>query len=292
MVNFEIPYQHARNAEEVSRKSRSSFALSFSFLTPQRRAALNTVYAFFRIVDDCVDEVRDIENQKLALNFWKQELTMVYHGKPDHPIMRELQRVVKQYAIPESYLLGLVQGCEMDIYKNRYDTLAHLENYCYHVASLVGLTCMQIFEHASPTARKSAVDLGLAFQLTNILRDVGTDLKSDRIYLPRDVMKRFGYSEANLAAGIEDDAFLKIMNFFYDRAEAYYDLAWPEFATDTSGKLLATRAMAEVYRAVLHKIKRENFPVLHKKVQLNSLQKTKILFPLVLKSTCKKGRAV
>ena len=285
MVAFEIPYLHAKSALEITRKSGSNFTAAFHFLTPPppRRAALNVVYAFFRIVDDCVDEVLDVENKKTALNYWKQELAMVYHGRPDQPVMRELQKVVKHYAIPESYLVGVVQGCEMDIFRTRYDTLAHLENYCYHVASLVGLTCMQIFEHHSDTSRKAAIDLGLAFQLTNIMRDVGSDLKVGRVYLPRDIMKRFAYSEADLMAGVENAAFFKIMDFFYERAAAYYDLAWPEFATDTSNKLLATRAMAELYRAILHKLKREKFPVLRKRVRLNPLQKTKTLLPLLVK---------
>lgn len=278
-----IPYLNAASAADVNRQNRSSFFASFRFLTPERRQALSVVYAFFRIVDDCVDEVSDPHDKKHALDFWAEELTAVYHGEPAQPVMRELQEVVRFYGIPENHFAGLIDGCRMDIEKMRYETMAELEAYCYRVAGLVGLTCMKIFGYESEGSEKAAIDLGFAFQLTNILRDVGNDLAIGRIYLPKDEMRRFGYSEEDLVKGIENENFFALMNEFYRLAHASYQLAFEEFRKDKMGLLLAARAMAEVYFSILKKIHRENYPVLRRKVRLNWFEKTKLMLPLLWK---------
>lgn len=278
-----IPYLNV-SAADINRQSRSSFFTSFRFLTSDRQQALSVVYAFFRIADDCVDEITEPDDKRRALDFWAAELAAVYHGKPKQPVMCELQDVVRRYDIPENYFTGLIAGCQMDIEKTRYETMAELKEYCYCVAGLVGLTCMKIFGHESPTSEKAAVDLGFAFQLTNILRDVGGDLKIGRIYLPQEEMQRFGYSEDDLVKGIENENFFGLMNEFYRLADKHYQVAFEEFRKDKSGLLLTAKAMTEVYFHILKKIRRENYPVLRRKVRLNWFEKAKLMAPLLWKA--------
>lgn len=279
-INF-IPYINASSAADINRQNRSSFFASFRFLTPERRQALSVVYAFFRIADDCVDELENPADKKRALDFWASELNAVYHGEPAQPVMRELQGVIRRYGIPENYFTGLIDGCRMDIVKTRYETMAELKEYCYRVASLVGLSCMKIFGYESSSSEKAAVDLGFAFQLTNILRDVGGDLKIGRIYLPQAEMRRFGYSEDDLVKGIENENFFALMNELARVAESHYEPAFAEFLQDEKGLLIATKAMAKVYFAILQKIRREHYPVLRRKVSLNWFEKLKLMAPLL-----------
>jgi phytoene synthase len=279
-----IPYLNALSAAEVGRKSGSNFLASFRFLNPDQRAALSAAYAFFRIADDCVDELPDPDDKRRALGFWREELSRAYHGTPSHPVMRELQAATKRYRIPEEDFAGLVHGCEMDIDKTRYETMAELTAYCHLVAGLVGRVCLRIFGYDAPDANELAEELGLAFQLTNIVRDVGADLKLGRIYLPRDVLAHCGYAEDELKARIENDAFFRVMEFFHDEAARHYAAGMRHFSNDNAGKLRAVAVMAAVYRAILNKTKRENYPVLRKKVSLSRFEKFKLVLPLLWNS--------
>lgn len=284
MLDSTIPYLYARSAAEVGRKSGSNFLASFRFLNPEQRSALNAAYAFFRIADDCVDELPHPDDKRRALRFWREELARVYRGTPSHPVMRELQAAAKRYRIPEEEFSGLVRGCEMDIDQIHFETMAELTEYCHLVAGLVGRVCLRILGYDAPGANELAEELGLAFQLTNIVRDVGADLKLGRIYLPREVLSRFGYAEADLRAGIENDAFFRVMGFFHDEAARHYEAGARHFSGDNAGKLRAVAAMARIYRAILNKTKRENFPVLRKKVSLSRFEKFKSVLPLFWKS--------
>lgn len=279
-----IPYLDAKSAAEVSRKSGSNFFASFRFLNPEQRAALNAAYAFFRIADDCVDELQNPRDKRDALAFWKGELSRVYAGRPSHPVMLELQTAVRRYGIPESELSGLVRGCEMDVDKDRYETMAELEEYCHLVAGLVGRVCLRIFEYDEPDAEELAEELGLAFQLTNIVRDVGADLKLGRVYLPREILASCGYAETDLMAGVENDAFHRVMDFFYEEASRHYAAGARHFRVKNGGKLRAVAVMTRLYQAILEKTKNQNFPVLRKKVSLSRFEKFRLVLPLFWES--------
>lgn len=276
----QIPHITARSASDIAKASGSSFLASFRFLRPDQRVAFNAVYAFFRIADDCVDELATPALKRQALSYWRSELGAVYHGTPLHPVMRELRDAVARFSLPEEHFTGLISGCEMDIEKSRYETFAELKEYCRLVAGLVGLVCMKIFEYESPTVEQTALATGLAFQLTNIVRDVGADLDLGRIYIPQETMRQHGYSEAALLSREESPAFFRVMEFLHDEAEKNYALAAPELLNDKSGKLMATLAMTRVYHAVLAKIRRKNYPVFRKKVSLNPFEKARLILPL------------
>ena len=279
MTLFKIPYQFAPDCQSITRGSKSNFIASFRFLPRYRTDALIKVYAFFRIADDCVDELDEPQDKLAALNFWRGHLELMYQGRPNHPVMAELYTIITRFNIPQEYFFGLLDGCEMDVNKTRYQNFAELYQYCYRVAGLVGLTCMKIFEYESDSAKRMAVDLGMAFQLTNIIRDIRDDLKLNRIYLPVQDIQQFGYSEQELRAGVENAAFINLMDFYYHKASGYYDLALSEFEFDPEDKLVAAKVMTTFYHAILKKIRAKRFPVLRKKVSLNVFEKTYLLLP-------------
>ncbi len=277
--NF-IPHRDASSTDEVLKGSRSNFRKSFGLLERQKALDLKTYYAFCRIIDDCVDELSDPDEQNAALNFWQSELDLAYLNTPRHAYMKELTQVINRYDIPKKYLLDLITGCRLDAAPRRYATFEELYNYCYHVAGVVGLTCLKIFDYHSPTAEKMAVDLGIAFQLTNIIRDVGEDLGRGRIYLPADMMAKYAYTEADLRNRTHNDAFGDLMRDLCRRIIYYYHAAFDEFALDNKGKLVAAQAMARTYQRLLKKIIHADFPVLKKRVKLNFLDKLILLFEI------------
>lgn len=268
-----IPHITAKTCKEITKSSKSNFLAAFRFLPKEKTQALIKVYAFFRIADDCVDELETADKKQRALNYWNEELKMTYRGESAHPVMKELKAVIDQYQIPQDYFTGLIKGCKMDITKFRYNTFDELYDYCYHVAGLVGLTCLKIFEYESPTANDMAINLGLAFQLTNIIRDIKSDLELGRIYLPQKDMQKFCYSENELVHKTENQAFFNLMTFYANKAEDYYQKACLEFKKDKDNKLAAVKVMAKIYRAILKKIQRNNYPVLRKRISLNPLEK-------------------
>lgn len=273
-----IPYIQARSCADVLKKNRSNFFLSFWFLDKEKRQALNKIYGFARVADDCVDELSDPHEQHQALDFWTAEICKLYrHSEKLHPFMLDLKPVVERFAIPQDYFFGLLEGCRMDVDKKRYASFTELYEYCYRVAGLVGLMCLRIFEYESPTAKEFAINLGLAFQLTNILRDVKDDLKMGRIYFPASEMEKFGYGEKDFLTGVENENFFNFVIFFSGRAEEYYQKACEEFAKDASGKLVAARVMALSYRRILDKIKKQGFPVMHERVSLNPWEKVRVM---------------
>ncbi len=268
-------------AKTITAQSQSNFSSSFFFLPAEKREAIRRVYAFFRVVDDVVDEEPNPEKQKKLLDEWRQKLTFSYQTKSDLPLLQELQESIRRFDIPLSYFLELLDGCEMDIAKKKYATFAELEVYCYKVASIVGLVCMKIFEYKSPTSENMAIKLGMALQLTNIIRDVGEDLTKNRIYLPQDELERFGVTENDLAHHQKTENFMHLMDFQYQRALTYYNEAFLEFPKDTEKKLLAARIMGVVYRCILEKIRKQKYPVLTKRVRLSFFEKGIILIKVL-----------
>lgn len=265
------------DSKAITAQSKSNFSSAFFFLPKEKRIAIRRVYAFFRIVDDVVDEEADPVRAKAMLNSLRQELLQTYQGNPQHPLFAELKESIDRYKIPADYFLKLIEGCEMDMTKSRYETFEELYEYCYRVASMVGLVCMKIFEYQSPTSDKTAIDLGIALQLTNIIRDMGVDLKKNRIYIPQCDLKKFGLTEMDLKKGVTDHRFEKLMEAQYQRALSFYDSGFAEFSKDKNKKLLAAKIMGVVYRKILKKIREKNYPVLQYKVRLSFFEKCWIL---------------
>jgi phytoene synthase len=179
-------------------QSGSSFAYSFRFLPKPRRHAITALYAFCREVDDVVDEVTDPAVARMKLAWWRKEIAAAFAGKPQHPVALALTEIVGKYALPRAHFDAIIDGMAMDLDQNRYQDFATLERYCHRVAGVVGLLSAEIFGYEDPATRTYARELGIAFQLTNIIRDVGEDAQRGRIYLPQDELRRFGVSNADI----------------------------------------------------------------------------------------------
>lgn len=264
-------------AQTITTKSRSNFSSAFFFLEKPKRVAIQNVYAFFRLIDDAVDEEPSLEKQKKQLRFWRGQLTKIKTGSSDILVMNQLKHSIQAYKIPYHHFEDLIDGCWMDLEKKRYQSFADLYEYCFRVASTVGLVCMCIFEYQSVTAKQMAIDLGLALQLTNIIRDVGVDAQKGRIYLPQEDLDRFSVSSEGILAQKKDAGFDDLMDFQFERARNYFLKAAPEFLKDKSKKLRAALIMGQVYWEILRKIKKQGYPVLDRKVGLSFSQKLSIL---------------
>lgn len=249
--------------------SGSSFYYSFLFLPPERRQAITALYAFCREVDDAVDEspVPEIAAAKLA--WWRTEIAALFAGRPGHPVTQALATAMLRFNLPEEQLQEIVDGMEMDLLQNRYPDFKALNLYCYRVAGVVGLLAAEIFGYRDRQTLKYAHDLGLAFQLTNIIRDVGEDARRGRIYLPEDELQRFSVSPGDILDGRYTDHFRRLMEFQIDRAEATYVQALGQLPKEDRKAQRAGLAMAAIYRALLFKIKRQGCRVLDRRTSLS-----------------------
>lgn len=268
---------------EVTRRSSSNFYYAFRLLPARQHDALCALYAFCRFLDDITDqpdvlptheqESRQKKPLALLLHTWREELSRCFAGTPRHPISQALADTVRKFPIAQEHLAGIIDGVEMDLTRNRYQTFAELYDYCYHVASLVGLACIEIFGYRNPTARDYAINLGIAFQLTNILRDVGEDARRNRIYLPEEDLVRFGYGAHELRAEVYNDAFVRLMHFEGERAKEYYHRAVAGLAAEDRRSLVAAEAMRLIYRHLLDKLVARKFQVFRTRVTLTSSSK-------------------
>ncbi len=272
----------------VTRKSSSNFYHAFRLLPAERHDALCALYAFCRFLDDIADQPEmaarhkqaNNQKEKLAtlLQTWREELRNCYEGSPCHPISQALADVVRRFSIRQEHLAGIIDGVEMDLCRTRYHTFAELYDYCYHVASLVGLVCIEIFGYRNPGARDYAVNLGVAFQLTNILRDVREDARRGRIYLPAEDLERFGYTEQELCAGVYNEAFVRLMTFEAERAREYYNRAVSHLAAEDRRPLAAAEAMRLIYHRLLDKLAARHFNVFDTRVTLATAGKIGLVF--------------
>ncbi|RPH80213.1 MAG: squalene synthase HpnD [Nitrospiraceae bacterium] len=237
----------------LTKKSGSNFYYSFLFLPKKRRAAMYTVYAFCKEVDNAVDEPPAGSNPQEELRRWRAELEAAYHGSPTFPVTMSLAEHVRELAIPQTYFDELIKGVEMDLTASRYASFEDLSLYCYRVASVVGLICLHIFGPTSARAQDYAVNLGMAFQLTNILRDIGTDAGQGRIYLPQEDLDKFGCTDQTILQQQESDALRELFTFETVRAHTYYAKAQAAFdALSASDRQALT--VAEIMRAVYFRI--------------------------------------
>lgn len=252
----------------LTRKSRSNFFYAFLCLPRAQREAIYACYAFCRIVDDAVDLGQDRAAQRAELRRWRDEIARVYEGQPEHPAGQRLQVAVRQFPIPRVALEEIIAGVEMDMDHPTYETFEALYPYCYRVASAVGLCCIEIFGYTDPRAREYAVNLGVALQLTNILRDVHADARIGRVYLPQSDLRRFGVTAEELAQGRYTPQFVELMTFEAARAREYYERAWAALPPGDARSLFAAEIMGRTYFALLRAIEARRFDVFNGRVTL------------------------
>lgn len=242
--------------------SGSSFYYSFLLLEPVRRQAIMALYAFCREVDDAVDECTDPAIAGAKLGWWRAEVAALYDGKPTHPVTRALAVALSRFSLPMEQLLEIIDGMEMDLRSLRYPDFKTLHLYCYRVASVVGLLAAEIFGYRDRRTLKYAHDLGIAFQLTNIVRDVGEDARRGRIYLPQDELARFEVNEADILHCHAGKGFQALMAFQAQRAIEYYDKAMAELPAVDRRSQRAGLVMAAIYRRLLDEIVKDGCRVL------------------------------
>jgi 15-cis-phytoene synthase len=268
----------------------SNFAFSFLFLPPSQREAIERVYAFCRTLDDVSDGPLEPEEKKRRLEFWRLELDRAYAGEAEHPVTVRLQETIRDCGLTRTCFDELLEGIEMDFTVARYLNFPHLSQYCYRVAGTVGLICLEIF--GCPGERDYAVALGIALQITNILRDVRDDALRGRIYLPQDDLHRFGYSEPELMAGVYNDRFVQLMRFEAERAEDYFCRAADLLKPECRRKLIAPEIMAAVYSSILKRIKASRYNVFEHRIRLSKPHKLTLAVKTALKNRIGIGRTI
>jgi 15-cis-phytoene synthase len=263
--------------QDKAARSGSSFYYAFRFLPPERRAAITAFYAFCREVDDVVDEVEDPGVAATKLAWWRSEVKAAFADTPTHPVTQALMRHVAAHAIQARHLLAVIEGCEMDLQQTRYLDFPGLARYCHLVAGVVGEVAANIFGHSDPQTIAYAHKLGLAMQLTNIIRDVGDDARRQRIYLPADELKRFDVKPAEIlqrqAPWGYSERFTALMTFQAERAHRLYDEAFALLPARDRRAQRPGLAMAQIYRTLLREIESDGFRVLHQRVALTPLRK-------------------
>ncbi len=267
--------------QDKAAQSGSSFYYSFLFLPPEKRRAITALYAFCREVDDVVDECADASVARMKLAWWRQEIAAVFDVKssnepgnePAHPVAKALVAVTRTFNFSAGQLNEIIDGMEMDLNHNRYADFKTLQLYCHHVAGVVGQLSAEIFGYRDRSTLQYAHDLGLAFQLTNIIRDVGEDARRDRIYLPQDELARFGVSSADILHSRETDGFKRLMEFQIERAESYYAKAFAALPAEDRKNQRPGLVMAAIYQTLLQEIKADGCRVMQQRVSLTPIRK-------------------
>jgi 15-cis-phytoene synthase len=263
--------------QEHAAASGSSFYYSFVFLPPDTRRAITAFYALCRELDDVVDECHDRQVALAKLDWWREEIGRFAAGAPEHPATRALYDTVQGHTIPPALLLEIVDGMAMDLDYPRYPDFKSLHLYCYRVAGVVGEVAASIFggsrSEDDRDIRRYAHELGLAFQLTNIIRDVGEDARRGRIYLPQDELARFGVAEADILNGRSTPEFQALMQFQFERAVTHYESALAALPAHARRAQRPGLVMAAIYRTLLDEIRHADFPVLSTRVSLTPLRK-------------------
>lgn len=266
------------------RKARSNFYYAFVFLPRIKRDAIIATYAFSRHTDDLVDDAPSRETAAQNLSNWRAETHACFGGKPHHPITANLHKALKHFNIPKEHFLELIDGVEMDLDKNRYQTFGELYEYCYRVASIVGLICIEIFGYTKRASQDYAVNLGIALQLTNILRDIKSDAMNDRIYLPLEDLRRFDYPERDLFAGVATSRFRDLMAYQCGRAWNYYGKAADSLPEEDRRSLFPAEIMGCIYSRLLSRIEAVDYNVYEHPIRVNNLKKLGIALDFCLRS--------
>ena len=259
--------------QEKAAKSGSSFYYSFLFLPPERRRAITALYAFCREVDDTVDDCIDVTVARNKLLWWRKEIRAMLDGSPSHPVTQALQPHLAPYSLKGEHLLAIIDGMEMDLDQTRYLDYPGLKRYCWHVAGVVGILSASIFGFTRPETLEYAEKLGLAFQLTNIIRDVGDDARKGRIYLPVNELQQFNVTAADILNARHSENFEKLMAFQVQRAQAAYDEALALLPAADRRAQRPGLMMAAIYRTLLTEIERDGYKVLNQRISLTPIRK-------------------
>jgi phytoene synthase len=259
--------------QQKAAASGSSFYYSFVFLPAEKRRAITALYAFCREVDDVVDEVADIGVARTKLAWWRTEVANLFAGHPQHPVTKALAPFTATHGVDAARLNEIIDGMEMDLVYHRYPDFDSLRLYCHRAAGVVGQLSASIFGYANPSTLEYAEALGIAFQLTNIIRDVGEDARRDRVYIPQDELVRFGLTADDILARRDGADFLNLMEFQARRAQSHYDLAFSKLAPEDRANQRAGLIMAAIYRTLLGEIERDGFQVLDRRVTLTPVRK-------------------
>ena len=260
------------DAAKITRRSKSNLALAFVSLGRERRRDITVLYAFCRVIDDIADEAElSVDEKQRRLEEWRAWLRT---ATPEEPALaRDVRALIGKYSLPPEMLEEIMAGVDMDLHKSRYATFEELRVYCYRVASAVGLVSIEIFGYRNPACKEYAIELGLALQMTNIIRDVRKDFENGRIYLPQEDMRRFAYSETELASRQYNAGFLRLMEFEAARAKEFFARAAALLPREDRQSMIAAEIMASVYRGLLRRMELDKFRVLEKEYRLTKLEK-------------------
>ncbi len=262
----------SQGAEEITRASKSNLAFAFIAMSGARLRDITTFYAFCRVIDDIADDnERDPVTKRRELALWRQSLRVEAAAEP--ALAKPVRELMSRYPITPEMLEEIIIGVEMDLDIRRYATWDELRIYCYRVASAVGLVSIEIFGYKNPRCREYAIALGLALQVTNIIRDVARDLKADRIYLPAEDLARFDCTEENLRNGVTDTRFIQLMNFQADRAETFFAESTRLLPPEDRRSMLPAEIMRSIYHALLRRMKLDNFRMFEKDYRLSKTEK-------------------
>ncbi len=265
-------------AKEIAKKSKSSFYYAFNLLPAAKRDAMNTVYAFCRETDDIIDEGPEPDELKFAnLRKWRIELEKSITGNSDYVLLNKLGKTISGFNIPLEPFFELIKGMEMDLQKKRYNSFEDLMIYCYRVASTVGLICIEIFGYKDKEhAKDFAVNLGIALQLTNILRDIKKDSEKGRIYLPQQDLEMFRYSDDDILQRNYNPEFKELMAYEVERAKMYFEKATLSLNLDDKAAMFAARAMQHIYHKMLQKIVEADYDVYNQNIKVSKFEKVGI----------------
>ncbi len=267
--------------ERLARREARNFYGAFRVLPSAKRQAMCALYAFMRVADDLSDGPADMANKQDSLAAWRENFHRALAGEYEHPLHPALHHAVETYAIPPEYLEAVLDGVEMDLQPVNYATFGDLQLYCYRVASAVGLACIHVWGFKDGHARAHAESAGLAFQLTNILRDLGEDAERGRVYLPREDLERFGYDEEALRRGQRDERFRALMRFEVERAKGYYERAWPLAPLLEPAGRAVFLAMTRTYRALLEAIERRDYDVFSGRIRVSRWRKLLLMLQVM-----------
>lgn len=265
----------AKNLEDIIvKEAKSSFYYTFLFLPESKRKAMHSIYAFCRVTDDIIDKNDFSKEEKFNLiEDWRKELQKALNSSSKFELLNSVARVIKEFNMSVEPFFDLIEGVKMDLIKNRYETFDELVVYCYRVASTIGIMSIELFGYKNPKSRDYAYNLGIAMQLTNILRDIRIDAENDRIYLPQEDLKKFNYSNEEIKKNVYNENFVKLMKFEIQRAEDFYRKASENFYPDDYKNLAMGKAMQEIYYKILKNIEKNKYDVYNKNNNLNSFNK-------------------
>ncbi|HVS33236.1 MAG TPA: phytoene/squalene synthase family protein [Thermoanaerobaculia bacterium] len=274
-MNVDEAYDDCRR---IAHKHGANFSVGFRFLPRVKRRAVYAAYAYCRWADDIADEgAQDSALRAQELDAWQSELDACYAGTPAHPITIALGDSLRHFAIPKSAFIALIEGCRQDMWKTRYETFEELLHYCELVAASISDISLSIFGYRSDSAIEHGRDLSTALQLTNVTRDVGDDLTRDRVYIPRQELRRFGVTEEELFARAENERVRALVEFQIERAESYFRRAEPLLRELDWDARFPTLLMGGVYATVLGKLKKDPLVVIRRRLSLTALQKVMVV---------------